>query len=178
VAPGQPIAAVRDHLTKKVDLLRWGLVPVWAKDPMIGHKLINARCETIAEKPSFKQAFLRRRCLILADGFYEWKTEGTRKQPYLFKMSDGKPFTFAGIWEIWRDRVGIEVTTCAIITTTPNALIKEYHERMPVILEERVRWRWLEDVPAPELLSMLIPYPVADMDTPEPVDPKSLYIIR
>lgn len=159
-------------------MFKWGLVPVWAKDPMIGHKLINARSETIAEKPSFKQAFFRRRCLIPADGFYEWKTEGTRKQPYLFKMSDGKPFTFAGIWETWRDRAGVELTTCAIITTTPNGLIEKYHDRMPVILEENARWRWLENAPVPDLLSMLIPYPAAGMATPQQVDPKSLYIIR
>lgn len=178
VAPGQPIAAVRDQHTKKVEMFKWGLVPVWAKDPMIGHKLINARSETIAEKPTFKQAFLRRRCLIPADGFYEWKTEGTRKQPYLFKMSDGKPFTFAGIWETWRDRAGVELTTCAIITTTPNGLIEKYHDRMPVILEENARWRWLEDAPVPDLLSMLIPCPAAGMPTPQTVDPKSLYIVR
>lgn len=178
VVPGQPIAAVSDRLTKKVDLFKWGLVPVWAKDPMIGHKLINARAETIAEKPSFKQAFLRRRCLIPADGFYEWKTEGTRKQPYLFKMSDGKPFTFAGIWETWRDRAGVEISTCAIITTIPNGLIEKYHDRMPVILEESVRWRWLDDVPVPELQTMLLPYPDSKMTTPQPVDPKSLYINR
>ncbi len=151
---------------------------MWAKDPMIGHKLINARAETIAEKPSFKQAFLRRRCLIPADGFYEWKTEGTRKQPYLFKMSDGKPFTFAGIWETWRDRAGVEISTCAIITTIPNGLIEKYHDRMPVILEESVRWRWLDDVPVPELQTMLLPYPDSKMTTPQPVDPKSLYINR
>lgn len=151
---------------------------MWAKDPMIGHKLINARAETIAEKPSFKQAFLRRRCLIPADGFYEWKAEGTRKQPYLFKMSDGKPFTFAGIWETWRDREGVEISTCAIITTTPNGLIEKYHDRMPVILEESVRWRWLDDVPVPELQTMLTPYPDGEMATPQPVDPKSLYINR
>ncbi len=178
MAPGQPIAVVRDHLIKKVDLIKWGLVPAWAKDPMIGHKLINARAETIAEKPSFKQAFFRRRCLILADGFYEWKTEGTRKQPYLFKMVDSKPFTFAGIWETWRDRAGVEIATCAIITTTPNGLIEKYHDRMPLILEESVRWRWLEDTPVPELMAMLMPYPATGMAAPQPVDPKSLYIIR
>jgi putative SOS response-associated peptidase YedK len=93
-------------------------------------------------------------------------------------MGDGKPFTFAGIWETWRDRAGVEIITCAIITTATNELIKDYHERMPVILEEKVRWRWLEEAPVPELLSMLIPYPAAGMAAPQPVDPKSLYIIR
>jgi putative SOS response-associated peptidase YedK len=178
VAPGQPIAAVRDPQTKKVELFKWGLVPAWAKDPLIGHKLINARSETIAEKPSFKQAFLRRRCLIPADGFYEWKTEGSHKQPYLFKMSGGKPFTFAGIWELWRDRAGVEMTTCAIITTTPNSIIANYHDRMPVILDEKVRWHWLEETPVETLQKILMPYPPEEMATPELVDPKSLYIIR
>lgn len=178
VAPGQPIAAVRDLQTRKVELFKWGLVPVWAKDPMVGHKLINARSETIAEKPSFKQAFLRRRCLIPADGFYEWKKDSSPKQPYLFKMSDGKPFTFAGIWEFWRDRTGIELTTCAIITTTPNEMVEAYHDRMPVILEKDARWKWLGETPVEELKEMLKPYPAEEMSLPEPINPKSLYVIK
>lgn len=140
--------------------------------------MINARAETIAEKPSFKQAFARRRCLILADGFYEWKKEGNKKQPYLFQLQERKPFTFAGIWEHWQDRSGYEITSCAIITTTPNQILQEYHDRMPVILEESLRWRWLENAPISELQMMLKPYPDEEMKKPESVDPKSLYLIK
>lgn len=103
ISPGTLVPVVTDSKNRKVELYRWGLVPVWAKDPKIGYKTFNARAETISEKPTFRVPFLKRRCLIPADGFYEWKDEGGRKQPYLFTLKDQQPFTFAGLWEIWRD---------------------------------------------------------------------------
>jgi putative SOS response-associated peptidase YedK len=175
VSPGRPIPVVIDKNSRKVELFRWGLVPVWAKDPLIGYKMINARAETIAEKPSFKNAFQRRRCLILADGFYEWKKDVNRKQPYLFKLLDGKPFTFAGIWEYWQDKNANEITSCAIITTVPNTIFQQYHDRMPVILKSEIRWRWLEDLPIRELQSMLVSYPADEMADPVEINPKALY---
>jgi putative SOS response-associated peptidase YedK len=155
----------------------WGLIPSWAKDPLIGRKMINARAETIAEKPSFRASFQRRRCLILADGFYEWKTEPNRRQPYRFSLIDKKPFTFAGIWDHWQDKRGQEITSCTIITTTPNRLLQEYHDRMPVILDKDTRWNWLNPAtPVPDLLGMLRPFPDDQMAKPEKIEPKSLYL--
>ncbi len=179
VSPGRLIPTVIDKDKRKVDMFKWGFVPVWAKDPMIGNKMINARAETIAEKPSFKNAFQNRRCLILADGFYEWKTESNKKQPYCFRLIGGKPFTFAGIWEHWQDKNGNELTTCAIITTTPNRLLQDYHDRMPVILDQNKRWDWLgTSTPTPDLLKILQPFPVEQMDFPEKMSAKSLYLNR
>ena len=179
VSPGRPIPVVTDKISRNVVLFRWGLVPVWAKDPLIGYKMINARAETIAEKPSFKNAFQRRRCLILADGFYEWKKEPNRKQPYLFKLLNSKPFAFAGVWEHWQDKNVNEITSCAIITTVPNSILEQYHDRMPVILDETVRWSWLDNAtPVAELQAMMKPYPSENMALPEKIDPKSLYVIR
>ena len=175
VSPGHPIPVVTDRISRNVELYRWGLVPVWAKDPLIGYKMINARAETIAEKPSFKKAFQRRRCLILADGFYEWKKEQNRKQPYLFKLLNNQPFTFAGIWEHWQDKNANKITSCAIITTVSNSILEQYHDRMPVILTSENRWRWLEDLPAPELQAMLVSYPADDMADPVEIDPKKLF---
>jgi putative SOS response-associated peptidase YedK len=177
VSPGRLVPVVINKETRNVELYKWGLVPVWAKDPVIGNKMINARAETIAEKPSFRNSFQRRRCLILADGFYEWKSEANKKQPYLFKLIDGKPFTFAGIWDHWQDKNGKELTTCAIITTTPNQTISEYHDRMPVILDADTRWQWLEPSAAIiDLQKMMNPIPDDLMAQPEKIAPKSLYI--
>ncbi len=135
IAPTQEVAAVVEEDEKrKLKMFRWGLVPSWAKDPAIGNKMINARAETVSEKPSFRSAFKRRRCLIVADGFYEWqKTDGGAKQPYHFRMKDSSPFAFAGLWETW-DGDGADVRSCSIITTDANDLMKEIHHRMPVIL--------------------------------------------
>lgn len=179
VSPGSLIPVVVDENSRKVELFKWGFVPVWAKDPSIGYRMINARAETIAEKPSFKNAFQNRRCLILSDGFYEWKTESNKKQPYRFSLTEGRPFTFAGIWEQWQDKSGNELTTCAIITTTPNRLLQDYHDRMPVILDKTTRWDWLaSSTPTPDLLKMLQPFPAEQMDLPEKMNVESLYIIR
>ena len=179
VSPGNRIPVVVDAIKKNVEMYRWGLIPSWAKDMAIGYKMINARAETITEKPSFKNAFSRRRCLILADGFYEWKSEVNRKQPYLFRLLDGKPFTFAGIWEQWRDKTGKVIPSCAVITTAPNTVLLEYHDRMPVILNNENRWKWLTPTtPISELQNMLQPYPDDQMAEPQKTDPKLLVISR
>src|ERR671916_3384872 len=132
VAPTQQVATVLEEEGRHLEMLRWGLVPSWADDPGIGARMINARSETAAEKPSFRSAFRERRCLIPADGFYEWKRENGAKQPYYFHMQEGRPFAFAGLWESW-NREG-EIRSCAILTTQANDVVGEIHERMPVIL--------------------------------------------
>jgi putative SOS response-associated peptidase YedK len=133
IAPTQEVAAVVEEDEKrKLEMLRWGLIPSWAKDPAIGNKMINARAETVSEKPSFRKAFKVRRCLILADGFYEWQKTDNGKQPYHIKMQDDSPFAFAGLWETWKN--GEEIRSCTIITTDANDLMGEIHHRMPVIL--------------------------------------------
>src|SRR5262249_22360208 len=117
--------------------MRWGLVPFWAKDESICNRMINARAETLAEKPSFRHAFTKRRCLVLADGFYEWARDGGSKQPVRITMADREPFAFAGLWDRWARPDGTELRSFAIITTEPNELLSVVHNRMPVILEER-----------------------------------------
>ena len=171
VSPGGGVGVVTDALIRKVDVFRWGLVPSWAKDPSIGFRLINARAETLTEKPSFRNAFARRRCLIPAGGFYEWRQEDKIKQPYLFGLKDHQAFTFAGLWEYWQDNQGTELYSCTIITTTPNELLAEYHDRMPVILDAEHCWAWLEDRPVRELQSMLQPYASDRMSQPVKIDP-------
>ena len=149
IAPSQPVAALRmpDGTThRQVSMLRWGLIPSWAKDRSIGNKLINARAETVHEKPSFRSAFQHRRCLVLADGYYEWKKLGTsaKKQPYYIKMLDDRPFALAGLYETWQESDGSRLDTCTIITTTANERTCEIHPRMPVILEARDYDQWLD----------------------------------
>jgi putative SOS response-associated peptidase YedK len=147
--------------------MKWGLVPAWASDPSIGSRMINARSETLAEKPSFKQALVRRRCLILADGFYEWqKLAGKRgpSQPYYFTRNNHRPFAFAGLWETWQPSQAAEpLLSCTIITCAANELVIPVHERMPVILDKATCWDWLSARPQIELLSMLQPYPAEQM---------------
>jgi putative SOS response-associated peptidase YedK len=147
IAPTQYIAAIRrddDHQPELV-MLRWGLVPFWAKDPSIGNRMINARAETVAEKPSFRNAYRSRRCLILADGFYEWRKEGEQKTPYLISLADGSPFAFAGLWEIWNSKESDEsIESTAIITTTANDFLSKIHHRMPVVLQAANSGRWLD----------------------------------
>ena len=169
ISPGTLVAAVTDAKIRNVELFRWGLIPVWAKDPKIGYKTFNARAETLSEKPTFRVPFLKRRCLIPADGFYEWKEEGGRKQPYLFTLKEHKPFTFAGLWEIWRDSSGSEIRSCTLITTTPNDIVAQYHDRMPVILDESSRWHWLDESDPALLQSYLVPYDAEKMSVPEKV---------
>jgi putative SOS response-associated peptidase YedK len=144
--------------------MQWGLVPFWAKDPTIGNRLINARAESLDEKPSFKYAFAKRRCLIVADGFYEWKkpeSGAKSSQPYYFSLREGKAFVFAGLWESWqpKDDPESKLITCTIITTVANALVAKVHDRMPVILNAEDKWAWLrEDNPA-ALKALLKPAP-------------------
>jgi putative SOS response-associated peptidase YedK len=166
VAPTQQVAAViEDEEGRRLEMLRWGLVPSWADDPDIGARMINARSETAPEKPSFRRAFRGRRCLIAADGFYEWKREDGGKQPYYFRMQDGRPFAFAGLWESW-DKGGGELLTCAILTTRPNSVAAEIHDRMPVILPHDAYNAWLDpDADKEELGELMIPYPGNDLET-------------
>lgn len=166
IAPTQPVAVVMNGEARDVELLRWGLIPSWAKDTAIGSRLINARAETVAEKPAFRAAFAKRRCLVLADGFYEWQREGKRRQPYYFRLREGNPFTFAGLWEQWRDPASGEwLRTCTIITSDANEVVAPVHDRSPVILAPDVRARWLdEDATTAELTRFLRPYPAEAME--------------
>jgi putative SOS response-associated peptidase YedK len=162
VAPTQPVAVITNVQNRRMEMMRWGLVPYWAKDPSIGSKMINARSETIQEKPSFKNAFQKRRCLIPADGFYEWLRGAPGKSastPYYFHLVEHKPFAFAGLWEFWKSAEGQELRTCTIITTSANELVARVHERMPVILTGESLNTWLSPVPVDRLLSLLKPYP-------------------
>lgn len=162
VAPTQNVAAVMNG--RRLETLRWGLIPSWAKDDSIGARLINARAETVNEKPSFRSAFRRRRCLIPADGFYEWRRVNGGKQPFYITLRGGEPFVFAGIWESWSG-TGEDVLSCAIITTTANSLVAEIHERMPVIIPAAAYDDWLDpEIDAHEALALLEPYPADAMD--------------
>ena len=161
IAPGTRILSLirKDDKRLLVDF-QWGLIPRWARDQAAGRGLINARAESISQKPSFRNAFKARRCLIPASGFYEWKKEGRIKIPYYIRLLSGQPFTFAGIHETWVSPGGDEVATCAIITTGPNEVMKQIHDRMPVILGDNYRDAWLDPSLGPEeALSFLKPYP-------------------
>jgi putative SOS response-associated peptidase YedK len=167
IAPGQDILTVINSGDRREGTrMRWGLVPFWADDEKIGYKMINARAETVDEKASFKNALKHRRCLILADGFYEWKKEGKQKQPYRFGMTNKKPFALAGLWENW-SKNGKNITSCTIITTTPNAVTERVHDRMPVILPEDKMDLWLDrsmDKPD-ELKELLVPFDASFMES-------------
>ena len=184
-APSQDVAVIRSGDPgsrsgasdgRTLAMLRWGLIPAWAKDPAIGHRLINARSETAAEKPSFRSAYRHRRCLIPADGFYEWRREGKTRQPWLFGLRGGAPFAFAGLWERWTVPAGAALTgslaerspgdtveTCTVLTIAANETVAPVHGRLPIILPPDAYGSWLagEDVP-------LAPYPPDDM-TAHPV---------
>jgi putative SOS response-associated peptidase YedK len=159
-APTQPIGAVTDSVNRKMDWFRWGLIPFWAKDMSIGARMINARAETIMEKPSFRQAFQKRRCIIPADGFFEWRKSADKKAPstpFYITLKDREPFAFAGLWETWRNPEGGEIHSCTIITTAANEYMQPIHDRMPVILPKEECWQWLQPAPAPDLVRMLQP---------------------
>ena len=146
IAPTQFIAAIRDADTdtRELVMLRWGLVPFWAKDPSIGNRMINARAETVAEKPSYRNAYKKRRCLILANGFYEWRKEGSVKTPYFITTEDDSPFAFAGLWERWDSKETDEsLQTTTIITADANEFMESLHHRMPIILQSKSADRWL-----------------------------------
>jgi putative SOS response-associated peptidase YedK len=166
VAPTQGVAAVLEEGgQRRLEVLRWGLIPPWADDPGIGSRMINARSETAPGKPSFRRAFRERRCLIPADGFYEWQRTNGAKQPYYIHMEDGRPFAFAGLWESWSKGGEGEVRTCTILTTGANALVGEVHDRMPVILAHDVYDVWLDPASErDELTGLLAPYPVDEME--------------
>lgn len=163
IAPSQKIAVVRQHNGGDRELahLQWGLVPSWAKDPAIGYKMINARAETVHEKPSFRQAFRTRRCIIPASGFYEWVQVGKEKIPHYIRLRDGEVMSLAGLWERWKSPEGEELETCTILTTAANSLVKKLHDRMPVILHREEFDLWLDrDIDDVDRLAGLFhPYP-------------------
>lgn len=166
IAPSQPVLVVTENSPRALRAMQWGLIPSWAKDPAIGNKMINARAETLAEKPSFKTALVRRRCLIPADGFYEWQKMGAAKQPMRIHRKDDALFGFAGLWDVWRSPEGAQIQTCTIITVGPNELMAPIHNRMPAILraEEEAIWLSPSTQNVPELLAMLKPYPEEELE--------------
>jgi putative SOS response-associated peptidase YedK len=167
IAPTQTVPVVTAHGEPRVEFFKWGLVPSWSKEGTCDAKMINARVEGVAEKPAFRAAFRKRRCLVPASGFYEWKKgpDGKTKTPKYIRMKDGKPFAFAGLWEVWHDRAAPRDTpplvTCTIITGQPNELVRDIHDRMPVILQPKHYRQWLEtpEEQAESLLRLLAPYP-------------------
>ena len=145
VAPTQDVAVVANNGEHTLEMFHWGLIPGWAKDTSIRNRMINARAETLAEKPSFRAAYKRRRCLILADGFYEWRKDaGGKKTPMYIQLKSREPFAFAGLWEVWHADQDDQILSCTIITTTPNALMEKIHDRMPVILDPQHYEQWLD----------------------------------
>lgn len=187
LAPTNIIPAIISAEPTSLNGLRWGLIPSWAKDESIGQKLINARGETLNEKPSFKHIFKRRRCLIPADGFYEWQPVGRRKQPMYIRLRESRLFTFAGLWDEWKNLSGEAVRSCTIITTTANELIQKFHHRMPVIIQPEFRQTWLDsnitdtnglsDLIKPYASEKMEVFPVSlavnkpENDSPECIDP-------
>lgn len=166
IAPSQALLAVVADPERRFVRLRWGLIPSWAKDPSMGARLINARAETVAEKPSFRSAFKARRCLIPATGFYEWqRREAGKKQPYYLRLQAARPFAFAGLWERWTGLEGEVIDSCTILTTSASTLMEPIHDRMPVILESRDYELWLDpDTRSPDrLVPLLKPYPSDQM---------------
>ena len=166
-APTQDVPVLLNDGENELSMARWGLIPFWSKDMKIGARLINARSETIDEKPAFRNAFKKRRCLIFADGFYEWKKNPStnKKSPYFFKMKSGEPFTFAGLWESWKNPAGGNIISTTIITTEPNEIMSPVHNRMPVILlpQDRELWVNADNAEAPLLKNCLRPYPADEM---------------
>jgi len=165
VAPTQPVAVVRrmavEEPQRELAWLRWGLIPGWAADPAIGARMINARAETAAQRPAFRAALGRRRCLVVADGFYEWQKAGPRKQPYFLRLRDDRPFGFAGLWESWEGPEQAAIESCTILTTEANELVRPIHDRMPVIVAPADYERWLDPgVQGAEAVRPLLrPYP-------------------
>lgn len=162
-APTQDLPVISSDDPGGLTLYRWGLIPSWANDPAIGNRMINARAETITEKPSFRNAFRSRRCLVPADSFYEWKRDGNEKIPHRILMKDRSPFAMAGIWDQWISRDGEIIHSFSILTTTPNDLMKEIHDRMPVILSRQDENLWLGKTSEDELLGLLKPFTAAEM---------------
>ena len=167
IAPTQPVAVITNSAERKLEFFNWGLIPSWAKDPKIGNRMINARAETLAEKPSFRAAYKRRRCLIPTNGFYEWQRhhDSKTKTPMFISLTSGKPFAFAGLWESWHSSESDHVLSCTIITTTPNELMEPIHNRMPVILSAEAYDVWLApgEQSGAKMQSLLAPYPATEM---------------
>ena len=166
IAPTESVLTVRNVEGREVAFMKWGLIPFWAKDPKIGSRMINARAETVAEKPAFRNALKKRRCLVLADGYYEWQKTPIGKRPFRIIMKSGEPFAMAGLWETWKDIQGKVVPSCTIITTAANDFLVPIHNRMPVILPRESEEMWLDsgvEDPA-SLISILAPYPEECMD--------------
>jgi len=167
IAPSQIAPVILNEGERSIQLFRWGLIPSWAKDPKIGYQLINARAESIAEKPSFRTAFKKRRCLIPADGFYEWhqESDGRTKTPMRVRLKSKEPFTFAGLWETWKDPQEKEVRTFTIITTEPNEILQPIHNRMPVIMKPEEEEAWLDPGADPKHLEKILrPYSSNEME--------------
>jgi putative SOS response-associated peptidase YedK len=168
IAPTQPAPVIRlvpEANRRELDALRWGLIPAWADDPGIGNRMINARAETVATKPAFRAAFKSRRCLVVADGFYEWQKLPRGKQPFHIRMNDGAPFGMAGLWEHWEGPDGTAIETCTILTTDANDVVRPVHARMPVILAHADHGRWLDHRirEAAKLIPLFNPYPPQEM---------------
>lgn len=165
IAPTQEVLAITNNGGRRAELLRWGLIPHWAKDRAIGSRMINARAETVAEKPSFRTAFKRQRCLIPADGFYEWKNTPDGKEPMRIGLKSWEPFAFAGLWEVWRSPDNEVITSCAIVTTQANEFMEPIHNRMPVILPRGAESIWLDnEADAGILQELLMPQSAPDME--------------
>ncbi len=174
IAPTQPVAVVRAGPGgRELVAVHWGLIPSWSKEASIGARMINARGETVAEKPAFRGPFRSRRCLVIADGFYEWKREGDGKQPYFIAMKDRRPFAIAGLWDRWTPAGGEPVESCTIVTTTPNEVLAPIHDRMPVILPPGVHAVWLDPAlrTSERLQPLLQPLAASEM-TAYPVSPR------
>lgn len=166
IAPTQKVAVIITDEVKQLVPVRWGLIPSWAKDTFVGSKMINARAETITEKASYRNAFKKRRCLVVADGFYEWQNLGGTKRPVYIRLKTGKPFGFAGLYEVWNSPEGEAITTCTIITTDANEIMKPIHERMPVIIPKQDEDTWLDAATQDQSLlhNLLKPYPAEEME--------------
>jgi putative SOS response-associated peptidase YedK len=168
IAPTQQVAIVRVDADgeRRWSEARWGLIPSWAKEIDQAARMINARAETVADKPAFRSAVARRRCLLPADGFYEWQAQGAGKQPFLIRFADGRPFAFAGLYEVWRPKEGPPLPSCTIVTTTPNEVVAPLHDRMPVILPPERYPEWLEatEISRERLAELLTPCPPAGME--------------
>lgn len=172
IAPGQHVAVLRQNHgdLRQLVTMKWGLVPSWAKDPAVGNRMINARSETVHEKPSFRQALRSRRCIIPASGFYEWRQVGKKKIPHYIRLRGGNVMSLAGLWEKWKAPQGEEIETCTILTTAANSLVRKFHDRMPVILHSEEFDLWLDrDVDdVGRLAELFHPYP-SDLLTEHPV---------
>lgn len=173
IAPTQNVLVITaEENERKANFFRWGLIPFWAKDSSIGNRMINARAETVDEKPSFKQLLSKKRCLIISSGFFEWKKTGEKKQPYFIHLKDNQPFSFAGLWDVWKQDDQL-IHSCTIITTKPNELMMPIHDRMPVILDQDKETLWLDPnlTDLGYLKSLLHEYPSESMEV-YPVSPK------